>query len=63
MLSKASSVKGQGVLSAHDEQVELVKKELVEYEVIENKVKFCEIMHFHTINPEFFLMLPFAKKK
>lgn len=26
MLSKADMVKGQGVLSAHDEQVELVKR-------------------------------------
>lgn len=63
MLSRADSVKGQGVLSAHDEQVELVKKELVEYNVVENKAKFCKIMHFHTINPEFFFMIPFAKKK
>lgn len=63
MLSRADSVKGQGVLSAHDEQVELVKKELVEYNVVENKVKLCKIMHFHTINPEFFFMIPFVKKK
>jgi len=63
MLSKADSVKGQGVLSAHDEQVNLVKKELLEYNIIENKMKFCKIMHFHTINPEFFFMIPFAKRK
>lgn len=63
MLSRADSVKGQGVLSAHDEQVNLVKKELLEYNVIENKMKFCNIMHFHTINPEFFFMIPFAKRK
>ncbi len=63
MLSRADSVKGQGVLSAHDEQVSLVKKELLEYNVIENKMKFCNLMHFHTINPEFFFMIPFAKRK
>ena len=64
MLSKADMVKGQGVLSAHDEQVNLVKQELAEeFEVIENKFKLCDIMHFHTINPEFFFMIPFAKRK
>ena len=62
MLSMAGIVKGQGVSSAHDEQVKLVKKELLEYNVVENKIKFCKIMHFHTINPSFFLMIPFAKK-
>jgi len=64
MLSKADMVKGQGVLSAHDEQVNLVKQELAqEFEVVENKFKLCDIMHFHTINPEFFFMIPFAKRK
>ena len=64
MLSKADMVKGQGVLSAHDEQVNLVKQELTEeFEVVENKFKLCDIMHFHTINPEFFFMIPFAKRK
>lgn len=64
MLSRADMVKGQGVLSAYNEQVNLVKEELTdEFEVLENKVKLCEIMHFHTINPEFFFMIPFAKRK
>ena len=64
MLSKADTVKGQGVLSAHDEQVSLVQEELSEeFTVVENKFKLCDIMHFHTINPEFFCMIPFAKKK
>jgi 1,2-diacylglycerol-3-alpha-glucose alpha-1,2-galactosyltransferase len=64
MLSRADMVKGQGVLSAHNEQVNLVKSELGdEFQVIENKLKFCEVMHFHTINPEFFLMIPFSKRK
>ena len=36
MLSKADMVKGQGVLSAHDEQVELVS------EVMENRALISE---------------------
>lgn len=64
MLSKADTVQGQGVLSAHDEQVGLVKTYLSdEYQIIENKVKLCDIMHYHTINFRYFLCLPFAKLK
>ena len=33
MLSSAEKVKGQGVLSAYQEQVNLVKKNLSEYDV------------------------------
>lgn len=60
MLSKANQVKGQGVLSAHDEQVNLVKK-IPGYHVCENKGRLCDIMHYHTINFRYFLTLPFAK--
>lgn len=64
MLSRADSIKGQGVLSAHDEQVELLKKEWAnEFLIYENKMKLCNIMHYHTINPDFFIGLPFAKCK
>ena len=64
MLSKASKVKGQGVLSAYEEQVSLVKNNLNDlYEVYINKLKFADIMHYHTINLEFFLTLPLAKIK
>ncbi|BCN28973.1 glycosyltransferase family 4 protein [Anaeromicropila herbilytica] len=64
MLSKADTVQGQGVLSAHDEQVNLVKQDLSnEYEIMENKIKLCDIMHYHTINFRYFLSLPFAKIK
>lgn len=63
MLSKADKIKGQGVLSAHDEQVNLVKNELLEYDIIENELKFCNIMHYHTINPEYYFTIPFAKRK
>ncbi len=64
MMSKAHTVKGQGVLSAYEEQVSLVQSHLDNlYDVRVNKLKFADIRHYHTINPEFFLTLPFAKVK
>lgn len=64
MMSKAHTVKGQGVLSAYEEQVNLVKTHLNStYDVRINKLKFADIRHYHTINPAFFLTLPFAKIK
>lgn len=62
MLSRADKVKGQGVLSAYQEQVGLVKSELQDtFVCYENKNQLCDIMHYHTINPEFYLTLPLAK--
>lgn len=62
MLSKADSVPGQGVLSAYHEQVNLVKTELSDIATVyENKVKFCDISHFHTINLQYWLARPFLK--
>lgn len=64
MLSKADTVKGQGVLSAYEEQVSLVQNNLNDtYKVEINEVKFADIMHYHTINLEYFLTLPFTKIK
>lgn len=64
MLSKADQVKGHGVLSAHDEQVRLVKECLSgTVEVYENSWKRCDVTHFHTINPTFLLRIPLAKWK
>lgn len=64
MMSKADTVQGQGVLSAHDEQVKLVKEQLGdEFTVLENSHSFCDITHYHTINPQFLFGLPFAKHK
>lgn len=64
MLSSADKVKGQGVMSAYEEQLNLVKNNLKnKYKVSVNKVKFADIMHYHTINLEYFLTLPFAKIK
>lgn len=62
MLSSAYKVKGQGVLSAYEEQVSLVINNLNDqYKVSINKVKFADIMHYHTINLEYYLSLPFTK--
>ncbi len=64
MLSRADSVQGQGVLSAHDEQVSLVKDELSEmFKVYHNDKEACNINHYHTINVGFFLKIPFMKRK
>lgn len=54
MYSKADMAKGHGVLSAHDEQVALVKNYLYnDFQVVEEGDVKCTINHFHTINPEF----------
>ena len=61
MMSSADKVKGQGVLSAYEEQVSLVRKNLKEYNVKVNELKFADIMHYHTIDLGYFLSLPFIK--
>lgn len=62
MLSSANKVKGQGVSSAYIEQVDLVKNGLKNnYEININKFKFCDIMHYHTIDFKFFLTIKFSK--
>lgn len=64
MLSSAYKVKGQGVLSAYIEQVNLVSLGLKgRYDILINKFKFCDIMHYHTIDLKFFLSIPFSKLK
>lgn len=64
MLSRANSVKGQGVGSAYEEQVSLVQDKLKDiYKVEINQVKFADIRHYHTINLEFYLSIPFTKIK
>lgn len=62
IMSSADKIKGQGVLSAHDEQVNLVK-EIKDFNIEENKIDRCDITHFHTVNFEYFLLLPFLKNK
>ncbi len=62
MLSQAAKVKGQGVLSAYEEQVKLVRENLDDMLLCsENKLECADIMHYHTINPQYFFTLPVAK--
>ncbi|BBF44283.1 glycosyltransferase LafB, responsible for the formation of Gal-Glc-DAG [Lachnospiraceae bacterium KM106-2] len=64
MLSRADSVEGQGVGSAYLEQLALVREELSShFSVRVNSLHLGDITHYHTINPEFFLTIPFAKMK
>lgn len=64
MLSTADTVKGQGVLSAYNEQVNLIREGLGDkFEVFENKVMIPDIAHYHTISLRFFLSLPFMRMK
>ncbi len=63
MLSSADKVKGQGVGSAYIEQVKLVKSGLPDYEVIVNKFKLSDIMHYHSIDPQFYLLSIISKIK
>ncbi|WP_160671451.1 glycosyltransferase family 4 protein [Clostridium sp. C8-1-8] len=62
MLSSADKVKGQGVLSAYIEQVNLVSTGLIDKYIVKvNKLSFCDIMHYHTIDLKFFLSIPFTR--
>lgn len=62
MLSTAHKVKGQGVLSAYNEQVSLITDHLGDkFEVKQNKLMLANIMHYHTINFRFYLSQPIAK--
>lgn len=62
MLSKAHKVKGQGVLSAHDEQVDLVRKELCgQFRILESDKAYGDINHYHTINLRYYFHAMAAK--
>lgn len=64
MRSAADKVKGQGVGSAYEEQVDLVRTGLEDrFQVTVNARRLANITHYHTINPTFFLEIPFARAK
>ncbi len=56
MRSSAHTVKGQGVASCYEEQVNLVKNGLPEsFKIYENASKICDIMHYHTVNLRYYI--------
>jgi len=58
MLSNADSVDGQGVGSAYLEQVTLIKEELNDYfDVVINDSHSSDIIHCHTILPEYLIKM------
>ncbi len=62
MASKADMVKGQGVLAVYEELVKLVREHLKEdFDVVINADVKADIVHYHTINPEFLVSLPTKK--
>ncbi len=63
MRSTAEKVKGQGVGSAYAEQVGLMKRGLKGFKVYENALKVCDIHHYHTINPDYFIERMLLKDK
>lgn len=63
MKSAANSVPGQGVGSAYSELMALLRENLADkFDVYENKHISADITHYHTVNPTFFLSIPFAKR-
>ena len=63
MLSMADSVDGQGVGSAYLELMKLLKEDgKDDFEIQLNKrIKNCDIIHAHTVEPRNYLKLKFAK--
>ena len=55
MFSQADSVKGQGVGSAYNELIKLLRTHLVdEFYVTINKYGNSDLTHYHTINPTYY---------
>jgi len=64
MRSSANSVKSQGVGSCYDEQVRLVKERLShKYKVTENAKGEFDIVHFHTVNLNYYFEKKINEKK
>ncbi len=63
MLSKADTKPAQGVASAYLEQVKLIKEGAKDlFDVVVNDKKDADIMHYHTVNFNFFLRMKLTKK-
>lgn len=55
MLSRADTVKGQGVMSAYDELRALLSDLPPDFTIIEDFALPCDILHIHTLNPTFYM--------
>ncbi|TLQ03249.1 glycosyltransferase family 4 protein [Pediococcus stilesii] len=63
MFSSASKVKGQGVGSAYEELIRLLRRHFPkQIDVSINKFTRADISHYHTIDPKFYLST-FSKKR
>lgn len=64
MFSMADTIKGQGVGSAYDELIAMLKAKFAgEFEITINDYHASDISHYHTVNPTFFLSTFFKKKR
>ncbi|EOT41211.1 glycosyltransferase family 4 protein [Enterococcus dispar] len=64
MFSRADTVKGQGVGSAYNELIKMLKERFnQDFDVRINEYKKSDISHYHTINPEFYLSTFFKKQR
>ena len=61
MKSSADKVKGQGVLSAYLEQVDLVRSMSDHFEVLIDEPGRADITHYHTVDLTHYLEMPFVK--
>lgn len=63
MFSQADTIKGQGVGSAYDELIAMLKDKFKnEFEITINDTHPSDISHYHTVNPTFYLST-FNRKK
>lgn len=64
MFSRADTIKGQGVGSAYNELIKLLKARFSnDFDVQINTYKKSDISHYHTINPEFYLSTFFKRRR
>lgn len=64
MFSRADTVKGQGVGSAYNELIRMLKARFNKtFDVRINEYKKSDISHYHTINPEFYLSTFFKRRR
>lgn len=64
MMLKTEGLEGNGVLSAQDEQIALIKESLSDiFEIVENSKDGGDITHYYSINFDLFLTISAMKKR